>query len=196
MFLQTQNEQRHLYNISINGQNEDSENAFSQNAIWSAIENFKFAPEEEITFASYFKRYENLYNADCASWADHKKVRILLKKLGTAEYTKFVNYILPKKTSYLKFKEAVQLLIVVFSPKTSLFHKRWKCMNLTRKEDVDYTTFASVVNKYCDDFKLAELSGNTFKCLIFVQGLISTKDTEIHRRVLIKLENEPDVTLQ
>ena len=67
---------------------------------------------------------------------------------------------------------------------------------MTRKEDDEYTTFAATVNKHCDDFKLADLSADSFKCLIFVQGLVSTKDAEIRRRVLNKLENEPDITLQ
>ena len=69
-------------------------------------------------------------------------------------------------------------------------------MNLTRNEEDDYITFASIVNKHCDDFKLSELSANNFKSLIFVQGLISAKDAEIRRRVLNKLENEPNTTLQ
>ena len=46
------------------------------------------------------------------------------------------------------------------------------------------------------DFKLGELSADNFKCLIFAQGLVSAKDAEIRRRVLSKLENEPDLTLQ
>ena len=67
-------------------------------------------------------------------------------------------------------------------------------MNLTRKDSEDYAMFASVVNKHCDDFKLSELSANNFKCLIFVQGLISAKDAEIRCKVLNKLENEPNLT--
>ena len=61
-------------------------------------------------------------------------------------------------------------------------------MNLTRKDSEDGTTFVSVVNKNCDDFKLSELSANNFKCLIFVQGLVSAKGAEIRRRVQNKLE--------
>lgn len=57
-------------------------------------------------------------------------------------------------------------------------------------------TFTSVVNKHCDDFKLAELSTNNSKCLIFTQCLISVKHAGIRRRVINKLENEPDITLQ
>ena len=59
-----------------------------------------------------------------------------------------------------------------------------------------YSGLASIVNKNCEDFKLGELSADNFKYLIFAQGLVSAKDAEIGRRVLSKLENEPDLTLQ
>ena len=65
------------------------------------------------------------------------------------------------------------------------------------KKDVeDYSTFSSVVSKHCDEFKLVDLSTDDFKCLIFVLGLVSTKDSEIRRRVLSKLESEPNLTLK
>ena len=83
----------------------------------------------------------------------------------------------------------------LYCPKTSLFHKR-KCINLTHKESQDYTTFASILNKHCDDFKLSSLTADNFKCLIFTQGLIATKEAEMIRRALNKLELEPDLTLQ
>ena len=115
-----------------------------------------------------------------------KKVWLLLRKLETVEHNKFVDYILPKKTCELGFLETVKLLSELFSSKTSLFHKRWKCLNLTKRDSDDYLGFSSVVNKNCDDFKLGELSADNFKCLIFVQGLVSAKDAEIRRRVLWK----------
>ena len=37
---------------------------------------------------------------------------------------------------------------------------------------------------------------DNFKCLIFAQSLLSAKDAKIKRRVLSKLENEPDLTVQ
>ena len=143
---------------------------------------------------SYFRRYEDLYTTDCANWSDSKKVPLLLRKLGTTKHTKFIKYILPRKASELTFAEAVELIMEIFSPKKSLFHKRWRCLNLTRKKEEDYTTFASEANKHCDDFRLAELSVDIFRCLIFMQGPVSTKDVEIRRRN--KLEKEPNITLQ
>ena len=112
------------------------------------------------------------------------------------KYNKFVDYILPKKkkktkqkkqTCELGFLETFKLLSELFSSKTSLSHKRWKCLNLTKRGSDGYLGFASVVNKNCYDFKLGELSADNFKCLIFA---------EIRHRVLSKLENEPDLTLQ
>ena len=41
-----------------------------------------------------------------------------------------------------------------------------------------------------------ELSADNFKCLIFVQGLVSTKYTKISQRILNKLKNGPNITLQ
>ena len=38
-----------------------------------------------------------------------------------------------------------------------------------KKDDGDYLTFSSVINKHSDEFKLADLSADDFKCLIFVQ---------------------------
>lgn len=152
---------------------------FSHKTLFGTLS--KISPDEDKTFATYFRRYEDLYEFDCGNWSDARKVRLLLRKLGTCEYTNFVDYILPRKTNELTFKEAIKLLTELFSPNTSLFHKRWKCLNLTKKESEDYITFASIVNKYCDDFKLSELSPDNFKCLIYVQGLVSTKDAEIRR---------------
>lgn len=193
---QLKSEERILLALNRKESIEDSEIAFSQTAVWNAIETFSYVAEEDKTFSAYFRRYEDLYRVDCGSWTESKKTRLLLSKLGSAEHTKFVDFILPRKTGELAFNEAVELLSELFSPKTSLFHKRWKCLNLMKNDEEDYISFASSVNKHCDDFKLADLTSDNFKCLIFVQGLVSQKSAEIRRRVLSKLENEPGLTLQ
>ena len=69
-------------------------------------------------------------------------------------------------------------------------------MDFTRKDSKYYTTFAGVVNKHCDEFKISKLSANNFKCLMFVLGLEPSKDAEIRRRVLNKFEHESNLMLQ
>ena len=125
-----------------------------------------------------------------------KKVRLLLRKLGTTEHNRFVDFILPKKTTDLDFSETIKLLLELFGPNTTLFHKRWKCLKTVKDNQQDFLTFAASVNKLCNDFKQVELTADDLKCLIFAQGLVSAEDAEVRRRVLTKLENEQGLTLQ
>ena len=101
----------------------------------------------------------------------------------------------PPPPMNLEFSESVKLLSELFGPNTSLFHKRWKCLNIFKDDQQDYLTFAATV-KNTNDFKLADLTADDFKCLIFARGLVSAEDAEIRRRVLTKLENEQSLTLK
>ena len=110
-----------LQALIIRDQTQESNIAFPQTAVLNTINNFIYCPESNQTFATYFRRYEDLYNIDCSNWSDQKKVRLLLSKLGAVEHDKFV---LPQETSDLRFTETVKLLTGLFSPKTSLFLKQ------------------------------------------------------------------------
>ena len=125
-----------------------------------------------------------------------KKVRLLLRKLGTTEHNRFLDFILPKKTTDLDFSETIKLLSELFEPNISFFHKCWKCLNTVKDNQQDFLTFTASVKKLCNDFKLSELTANDFKCLIFAQGLVLAEDAEVRRRVLTQLENEQGLTLQ
>ena len=74
----------------------------------------------------------------------------------------FVDFILPKKT--IDFSEIIKILSELFGPKTTLFHKRWKCLNTVKYNQQDFITFAASVNKLCNDFRLAELTADDLKC--------------------------------
>ena len=143
--------------------------------MWNALETFSYAPDEDKTFEAYYRRYEDIYITDCAEWTDAKKSPATSTKARNYGTQQVRRLYLTKKTCELDFLETVKLLSVLFISKTSLFHKRWKCFNLTKQECDDYLGFASVVNKNCDDFKLGELSADNFKYLIFAQSLVSAK---------------------
>ena len=78
--------------------------------------------------------------------------------MGTTEHNRFVDFILPKKTTNLDFSNTTKLLTKLFRPNTTLFHKRWKCLNTVKDNQKDFLTFAASVNRICNDFKLAELT--------------------------------------
>ena len=133
-----QKQQEALFKSLSNNQPTDSTTIFTQNAVWKALETFSYAADEDKTFEAYYRRYENIYITDCADWTDAKNVWLLPRKLETVEHNKFVDYILPKNTCELGFLETVKLLSELFSSKTSQFHKRWKCLNLTKWDSDEY----------------------------------------------------------
>ena len=51
----------------------EKEDSFTQAAVWNAVEIFKYQPEENITFASYFRRYEDMFSVDFKNWSDQKR---------------------------------------------------------------------------------------------------------------------------
>ena len=54
-------------------------------------------------------------------------------------------------------------------------------------------TFASIVNRECEKFRLSEITPDMFKCLIFIQGLTAPKDAEIKSRLRTKLEQDQKI---
>ncbi len=96
----------------------------------------------------------------------------------------------------MTFRETIQILTKIFGEQNSLFNTRWQCLNLTKKDCEDYTTFASTVNRYCERFQLNEITPDMFKCLIFIQGLTSPSEKEVCTRLLTKLEQDQKITLQ
>ena len=114
------------------------------------------APDEDKTFEEYYRRYEDIYITDCADWTDAKKSPATSTKARNSGTQVRRLYLTKKKKKIceLGFLETVKLLSELFSTKTSLFYKRWKCLNLTKRDSDNYLRFASVVNKNYDDFKL------------------------------------------
>ena len=58
----------------------------------------------------------------------------------------------------------------IFGERSSLCNICWECLNLMKKEEEDFITYASVVNREYEKFKLEELSSDKFKCLILCKG--------------------------
>ena len=89
---------------SLNGsKNSEKDTTFFQ----STIETFEYIPENDKTFEAFYRCYENIFDVDCEQWPSKKKVRLLLRKRGTTEHDRFVDFILPKKTTDLDFSETI-----------------------------------------------------------------------------------------
>ena len=171
-------------------------NFFSAEAISNSLSEFHYSPDTGNTFPAYYRRFETIFTKRCIDWTDEEKVTLLLQKLGTDENTKYSNLILPKKTEEVSFQETLDTLSKIFDKRDSLFHSRYKCLNIQKSEHEDYLEYACTVNRLCESFRLSELSPDLFKCFIFLQGLTAPKDKNIRSRILTIMESDPNITLQ
>ncbi|XP_058446711.1 uncharacterized protein K02A2.6-like [Malaya genurostris] len=119
-----------------------------------------------------------------------------MRKLGSAEHERYVSYILPKSPKDYKFSDTVEKLKILFGAAESVISKRYRCLQVTKQPTDDYVTYACRINKTCVEFELSKLSEEQFKCLMFVCGLKSEGDGEIRTRLLAKIEERDDVTLE
>nr|CAH8866294.1 unnamed protein product [Trichobilharzia regenti] len=165
-------------------------------SISNSISEFNYDPISGLVFDAWFNRYEDVFRIECYMFDDAAKVRLLLRKLGTVEHNRYVNFILPKNPRELSFDETVTVLSQIFGEQSSMFNIRYQCFQLTKMPSDDYVTYAGKVNKECERFKPHEMTSDQFKCLIFICGLKNPEDTDIRTRLLSLVEQDPKMTLQ
>ena len=61
---------------------------------------------------------------------------------------------MPKQPGDINFEETIGILTDIFRDRTLLFNARWNCINQVKWDDDDFVTFAGVVNRECEKFKL------------------------------------------
>ena len=103
--LKTELQQKQLGELlvnSLNGsKNSEKKTIFSQSIIYNSIETFEYEPEKDKTFEALWRYFQRRL------WTI-VQVHLLLRKLGTTEHNRFVDFILPKKTT--DFSETIKLL--------------------------------------------------------------------------------------
>ncbi|XP_052566467.1 uncharacterized protein K02A2.6-like [Culex pipiens pallens] len=163
------------------------------------ISEFSFDEENGVTFDKWFRRYEDMFKEDASKLKEEAKVRLLLRKLDTTAHSRYCNYILPKLPSAVKFDDTVATLRKIFGSHTSIFHKRYQCLQLAKSEAEDIITYGGKVNRACEDFEFQKVKIDQFKCLIFICGLKSPRYADVRARLLSRIEAETaenPVTLQ
>lgn len=160
------------------------------------IKEFHYEVESNLTFACWFSRYDDLFAQDASRLDDEAKVRLLLRKMGTVEHERYVSYILPKLPKDFSFTQTVEKLKGLFGAKESVISRRYRCLQVSKTPTEDHIAFACRVKKSCVQFELGKLTEEEFKCLIYVCGLKSESDAELRTRLLCKIEERHDVTLE
>ena len=120
----------------------------------NSLTEFHYDTYMNSTFPTWLTRFEDIFNVDFREQTDDWKVKFLLWKMGPSEHDKYSNYILTRHPWYYSFAETVETVKWIFSEHTLLFN----CLNITKCDTVDITTFAGTVNKGCEQFKISSIT--------------------------------------
>ncbi|XP_062713344.1 uncharacterized protein LOC134290257 [Aedes albopictus] len=145
----------------------------------SNIKEFRYDPENNVTFAVWYSRYEDLFENNASRLDGEAKVRLLMRKLGMSEHERYVSFILPKAPKEFDFPTTVKKLSALFGAAESVISRRYRCLQISKQPQEDYVSYACRINKSCVEFELSKLSEEQFKCLMFMCGLKSDKDAEL-----------------
>ncbi|XP_062557748.1 uncharacterized protein K02A2.6-like [Armigeres subalbatus] len=120
----------------------------------SNVKEFRYDAENNITFSTWFSRYEELFANDAARLDEQAKVRLLMRKLGIAEHERYCSFILPKTTKDFTFDATVTKLKGLFGAAESLISKRYRCLQTAKSLTEDFITYTCRINKTCVEFEL------------------------------------------
>ncbi|XP_055699110.1 uncharacterized protein K02A2.6-like [Phlebotomus papatasi] len=171
-------------------QNREQRPELTIEALAPSIKEFSFDPEKGTTFDKWYCLYEDIFREDAKALSEAARVRLLLRKLSPNCHAGYVNSLLPRAPRDLNYEQTVEALNKLYGSRESLFHIRWKCLQMQKDEADDFKSHSTKVNKACEDFRLGDLTPEHFKVLIFIMSLRDSKDKEVRSRLLRLLDTE------
>ncbi|VUZ48686.1 unnamed protein product [Hymenolepis diminuta] len=123
------------------------------------------------------------------------RINMLLLKFCKNDHDLYLAYLLPLSPKDFTFEETFEECGKVFGDNTSLFNRRFKCLNLAIGEGEDTHEYAAAVNRMCNASPYGSLKQGQFRCLVFIQGLRSSCYEEIRLKLLSLLDKNPDIML-
>ncbi|XP_037942585.1 uncharacterized protein K02A2.6-like [Teleopsis dalmanni] len=151
---------------------------------------FCYDPENNVTFASWYKRYKSVFAIEAAHLTEPTKSRLLNSKLKNFDFEQYANSILPKQPHELTLMQTVAKLSSIFGYRQPKFSQRQKCLTISKQDYEDFAQYAARVNKHCEKFDIVNCTTDEFKAQIFVNGLKSSHDSLILEKLLARLDNE------
>ena len=149
---------------------------------------FVYDAENNVTFKVWFSKYRDLFTEDAKDLDDGKKVRVLLRKLGSREHQQYLAHILPKEPKDFSFDETIKTLEVRFGLKETVFRSRFKCLRVVKNSAEDYFTYAGRINTLVQKIEYQKMTEDDFKCLLFIIGLNSHGENEVREKLLSVVE--------
>ncbi|CAJ0603694.1 unnamed protein product [Cylicocyclus nassatus] len=168
---------------------------YVMNALATRLPEFNHDPENGCTFDVWLQRYENIIKNDGAALDDNAKARLIVSRLDQKTHARLANTIAPKKIEDMDLQTTKATLLKLFGCRKSVFTRRYECMRMKYHSSMPLSDFVAEVNRNVENAEFAAMTGEQFKCLIFVSALEDDDCVALRTHVLKKMKAEPDTTL-
>ncbi|CAO4375417.1 unnamed protein product [Caenorhabditis nigoni] len=163
-------------------------------SIATRIPNFSYDPEEDKTFDRWWNRYEDIITKDGSSLTDDAKVRFVLSKLESKEYSHFSNRVLPATPNSFKFEELIPKLKETFKSTSSVFRKRQEFLRM-EYDGSSIEEYTGLVLRRFTSSEFKKMTDDQTCCMVWINGLRDSAYTDIRTKALQILESKPTTTL-
>ncbi|CAJ0589053.1 unnamed protein product [Cylicocyclus nassatus] len=132
---------------------------------------------------------------DGAALDDNAKARLIVSRLDQKTHARLANTIAPKKIEDMDLQTTKATLLKLFGCRKSVFTRRYECTRMKYHSSMPLSDFVAEVNRNVENAEFAAMTGEQFKCLIFVSALEDDDCVALRTHVLKKMKAEPDTTL-
>ncbi|VDL40615.1 unnamed protein product [Hymenolepis diminuta] len=120
-------------------------------------------------FTTWYARNRDFYENRMAELPNETSIHMLLRKFSKSDQYLYLAYVLPLSPEDLAFEETIEKCEKGLGDNTSLFSRRFKCLNLAVREGKDIHKYTAVVNRMNNTFSYWSLRKDQFSCFVLIQ---------------------------
>ncbi|VDL65087.1 unnamed protein product, partial [Hymenolepis diminuta] len=98
------------------------------------IGEFRYEPSVGEIFTTWYARYLDIYENRVPGLPNEMRINMLLRKFSKNGHDLYLAYLLPLSPKDFTYEETIEKCGKVFGDNTSLFNRRFKCLNLAIRE--------------------------------------------------------------
>ncbi|XP_018497443.1 uncharacterized protein LOC108865167 [Galendromus occidentalis] len=154
---------------------------------------FNYAPDADNTFPEWYSRNQGILE-ECVE-SPSLRAKVLLKALGTEEYTRLRCHVSPAKPESKTFDELLGILNQLFGPTKSLFRRRFDILNIRSPAGTHPEEILNLCNLKGDEFEVNNLTADQFKIFLDVADGYGSLVQSFSCVVLRTLDEKPGIDL-
>lgn len=117
------------------------DNEFLMETLSKTLPEFSYDPENGVVFDKWYARHQEVFSKGGAALEEVDRIRLLLQKLNSVDHDRYVNFILPKTPPEVSFDDTVKTLKQMFAHQTSVFFRRFQCLQTRKRDSDDFVTY-------------------------------------------------------